>query len=333
MVKLRKKKVNSKKLVRIKKTTASVKPAVRKIKKRSVPLKTKKKSYAAQEIMVEQAKFYTGQVSHIAPQPVSRELPFEYGRDRMILQVRDTHWVHVYWELTNQTLDKFRKELGKDFYTTRRALRVYDISQINFNGNNAHRFFDIQINEYANNWYIDTDGPGRSWCVDLGLLLADGRFITILRSNTVQSPSDGPSWITDEEWMIPEDMFVRLYGMGFGFGQSSAVDKKGWQQKLRKELFSGVLASPGIASMASPVKKPGVRKFWLTVNTELIVYGATEPDAQVSVQGRSIKLRPDGTFTLRFALPEGKQVIPVQARSSDQKEERTITPIVTKETK
>jgi hypothetical protein len=256
MVRLPKKKVKSKRLVRKKKITKSIKPAIRRLKKRRSPLRLKKKSYASREVLVEQSKFYAGQVSHPVPQPVLSELPSEYGQDRMISQVRDTHWIHVYWELTNQTLDKFRKELGNDFYAARRALRVYDISQINFDGNNAHRFFDIQINEYANNWYIDTGGPGRSWCVDLGLLLRDGRFITMLRSNMVQTPIDGASGITDEEWMIPEDMFARLYGMGFGFGRSSEVGKKGWQQKLRKELSSGIPSSPGRGSMASPVKKP-----------------------------------------------------------------------------
>jgi len=71
----------------------------------------------------------------------------------------------------------------------------------------------------------------------------------------------------------------------------------------------------------------------MVVNTELIVYGATEPDAKVTVQGKDIRLRPDGTFTLRFALPDGRQVIPVQATSADAAETRTITPVVTKETK
>jgi hypothetical protein len=89
-----------------------------------------------------------------------------------------------------------------------------------------------------------------------------------------------------------------------------------------------------MASMASPVKKlQKERKFWLWVDCELIVYGATEPDAKVTVQGRPIALRQDGTFTLRFALPDGKQVIPVKAVSADDIEERTITPIVSRETK
>jgi len=295
------------------------------------PEKTKEQALGIQEMTVEKAKFYTGQVVR-APRVMPQDLPAKYGQDKIVVQVRDPWWIHAYWELRDSTLERLRNELKDEFCQARRVLRVYDVSNIIFDGKNAHRFLDIHVSDYANNWYIDTGGPGRSWCVDLGLLLPGGRFITIVRSNTVFTPLEGPSWITDEEWMIPEDMFARLYGMGFGFGRSSPVGKA-WE-KMRRELFSGILASPGITSVTSPVKKiPKERKFWLVVNTELIVYGATEPDAKVYVQGREIKLRPDGTFSLRFALPDGKQVIPVKGVSSDNLEERTITPIVTKETK
>jgi len=291
--------------------------------------KDKKEILGAQELAIEQAKF-----SH--PQPTPRfmptDLPYQYDRDKIVLQVRDTQWIHAYWELRGATLERFKSQFGDEFYRAKRILRIYDVSHIIFNGTNAHRFFDIEVNESANNWYIDTVGPGRSWCVDLGLLFQDGRFITIVRSNTVQTPIEGPSWITDEEWMIPDDMFGRLYGMGFGFGRSSPVGKA-WQEKMKRALFSGILASPGITSVTSPVKIAKERKFRLVVNCELIVYGATEPSALVTIQDREIKLRPDGTFTLRFALPDGKQVIPVKAVSSDRLEERTITPVVSRETK
>lgn len=255
-----------------------------------------------------------------------QELPDSYDQDRIILQVRDPRWLHTYWELRNQTLAGLKSKLGDDFYRAKKVLRVYDVTSIIFNGSNANRFFDIQINEFANSWYVDTAGPGRAWCVDLGLMLADGRFITILRSNVVQTPLDGPSWVTDEEWMIPDEMFARLYGMGFGLGKSSPVGGA-WQERIKQGLFSSGLSS-------SPVKKEvKERNFWLKVDCELIVYGATEVDAKVTVQGLPIKLRPDGTFTLRYYLPDGKQVIPVKAISADKLEERTITPIVTRETK
>jgi hypothetical protein len=293
---------------------------------------TKKEIIGTQETAVERAKFsYPGTMKIVRPMP--QELPGGYGKDKMVLNVRDPWWLHTFWEVSVGTLERVKQALKDAFHSARKTLRVYDVTNVNFNGNNANRYFDIDIHHEATNWYIDTGGPNRSWCVDYGLKLSNGEFFTILRSNIVHTPSDGPSHITDEEWMIPDEMFGRLYGMGFGFGKSSPVGKA-WQERMRKALFSGILASPGITSAASPVRKrPKDRGFWFVLDCELIVYGATEPDATVTVQGRPIKLRPDGTFTLRYALPDGKQVIPCKATSSDEVEERTITPTVTRDTK
>jgi hypothetical protein len=281
---------------------------------------------------IEQTKFSHPETSKPRRQ-MPQELPAGYGKDKITIQVRDPWWLHCYWEIAVHTWNNLINRLKEMFFSAKRVLRVYDVSHINFNGKNAHRFFDVEVSQDATSWYLDTGGPGRSWVVDYGLKLANGEFITIVRSNVVTTPIDGPSWITDEEWMVPEEMFGRLYGMGFGLGQATSMGK-GWQERFKKALFSGILSSPGITSAGSPVKKKAKQRgFWLVVDCELIVYGATEPDADVSVQGKKIKLRPDGTFTMRYYLPDGKQVIPVKAVSADKIEERIITPIVTRETK
>jgi hypothetical protein len=75
-----------------------------------------------------------------------------------------------------------------------------------------------------------------------------------------------------------------------------------------------------IESVSSPFgleEKPRRRDFWFNVNAELIVYGATEPSARVTIGGRPIKLRPDGTFSYRFALPDGNYELPAAATSVD----------------
>lgn len=323
-------------VTRLKKITRKKKAAVargipQKAKEKDISKDAKEKCLGGRETAVQQAKFYTGESGKPAARILPEELPQQYRQEKIVLQVRDPRWIHAYWEVKDETWQSLKGRLQDAFSKASRVLRVYDVSQIVFDGRNAHRFFDIYINEHANNWYIDTNGPGRSWCVDLGLLLPDGSFVVIVRSNTVYTPLDGPSWITDEEWMIPEDMFARLYGMGFGFGRSSPLSGA-WQERIRQELSSGTPVSSGISSVSSPAIKKE-RAFWLCVNTELIVYGATKPDAKVSIQGREIRLRPDGTFTLRFALPDGKQVMPVQATSADGLEDRTVTPIVIKETR
>jgi hypothetical protein len=72
----------------------------------------------------------------------------------------------------------------------------------------------------------------------------------------------------------------------------------------------------GISSGVVPSPPPAARSFWFNVNAELVIYGATEPDATLIVAGRRVKLRPDGTFSLRFALPDGEYALAAEALSA-----------------
>jgi hypothetical protein len=209
---------------------------------------------------------------------------------------------------------------------------VYDITDIIFTGMNANKFFDIDLSSDARNWYINTGEPNRSFCVDIGYLSSDGKFYVVARSNVVSTPRDGMSDIIDEEWMTID--WERMYALsgGFGIGRSSGEIKELIKKRLREEMSSGLfVTSWGSQELQERAQKE--KDFWLIANTELIVYGATEPDAKLSVQGLPVKLRPDGTFTMRFALPDGRQEIPIVAVDRDGDQRRSVTPMVEKRTK
>ncbi len=73
----------------------------------------------------------------------------------------------------------------------------------------------------------------------------------------------------------------------------------------------------GVSSPGGEAPAPtGAPNFWFTVNAELVIYGATEPDATVTIGGRAIRLRPDGSFSYRFALPDGEFKLPIAAVST-----------------
>src|SRR5262249_48367082 len=74
-----------------------------------------------------------------------------------------------------------------------------------------------------------------------------------------------------------------------------------------------------VSSVSAPfgAEQPSEKGFWLHVNAELVIYGATERDATVSIGGRRITLRPDGSFSCRFALPDGSYDLPLVAVSAD----------------
>lgn len=294
-------------------------------------------SEAKEKQAVEEPKFYLDATPDAYLQPCIKESEFNippgYGDNRVVLMVRDPWWLYAYWEISPQIEQQVKSKISHaNSMMDKSILRIYDVTDVDFNGENANRFFDIVIVDNATNWYINTGVPNRDWCVDIGILDREGRFYLLARSNRVSAPRFGPSEVIDEEWMSTEEDYWKLFGVagGFGIGKSSLE---------MKELFKKWISSPGVFSpgISSPgIFSPGIagkeKKFWLWVDCELIVYGATEPDAKLTVQGRPIKLRPDGTFSLRFALPNGKQIIPVEAVSPDNSDYRKITPVVTRKT-
>jgi uncharacterized protein len=64
-----------------------------------------------------------------------------------------------------------------------------------------------------------------------------------------------------------------------------------------------------------------------------VVYGTTEPNAKVTLQGEPVQVRSDGSFTVRFSMPDARQIIPAVATSVDGIEERTIVLAVERNTK
>ena len=64
-----------------------------------------------------------------------------------------------------------------------------------------------------------------------------------------------------------------------------------------------------------------------------MVFGTTEPSAKVTLQGDVVPVRPDGSFSVRFSLPDARQIIPAVATSADGVEERTVVLAVERNTK
>jgi len=57
---------------------------------------------------------------------------------------------------------------------------------------------------------------------------------------------------------------------------------------------------------------------------ELIIYGATEPDATVTIDGQPVTLRKDGTFAFHYIFPDGQYRLPVVAVSARGDDQRAV---------
>ena len=86
-------------------------------------------------------------------------------------------------------------------------------------------------------------------------------------------------------------------------------------------MASGSGAGFGGASESLGIRP---RQFWLVADAELIVYGATEPDATVTIGGRPIKLNEDGTFRFQMSFQDGLIDYPIMAVAVDGEQTRNI---------
>lgn len=267
------------------------------------------------------------------PQPVSaqpyqeasRELPDNYGDNQIYLLVRDPYWIYSYWEIQPDHQLNLLNQLGGNWESVVSVLRVYDVTD----EQNGTAFCDVVLQNMVRSWYINTQ-PNHSYYVEIGLLHRDGRFLCLARSNRITTPRSGMSEVIDDQWMSID--FDKMYALSGGFqvGKSSAELRSLMEERLKSAVTSGSGAG-AVSSISSPVKIQK-RGFFFWLECELIIYGGTEPDAKVTMQGRPVKLRPDGTFSFRYALPDGRFIFDCHAESADGVEERVITPVVSRHT-
>jgi hypothetical protein len=258
--------------------------------------------------------------------PTNRTPPVTAERDRVITVVRDPYWLHSYWELSRATLERAKAAMGRDWHSSKPILRLMDLTSEDTTAASEKPLRDIEIHGEVNNWYIDVPAPPRSFRVDLGYLARSGRFYVLARSNIVTTPK---ARMCDQP---------HRHGRRLGLPTPQELDGDGYPAAMPRE-FRDALESQrrqqqfsfqGLGTGALPTFG---RDFHFEVDAELVVYGVTEPNAKVTLHGEPVKVQPDGTFSVRFSLPDSRQIIPAVAASSDGVEERTIVLAVERNTK
>ena len=254
------------------------------------------------------------------------------AKDRLLVMVRDPYWLHASWELTRGGIERARAAMGQYWHGARPVLRLNELSR-NGTTSGARRIVrDIEIHGRVNNWYVDVQDPPKSYQLDIGYLSPCGKFFSLARSNVVNTPQPGSEQSFDKNWSEVAKDFERIYAMSGGYAdpEGSRELREAFEERLNRPVGDSTTSrfGPGAA-----VGGNGAREFNFHVDTELIVHGATDPDAHVTLRGEPVRLRPDGTFAVRFTLPDRRHVLPVVASSGDGVEQRTIVLAVDRNTK
>lgn len=240
--------------------------------------------------------------------------------------VRDPYWLHVYWELTPRSVERAQTSLGQKWHAAQPVLRLYRV--VEEGDGKLER--EIQIHGGVSNWYVDVKDPPSTYRLEIGYS-AYGEFYCLARSNSVTTPPAGSAETVDSNWRDVAENVDRIFAMSGGYSPHGTSLEL---QELLEERLHRRLGRPTQTRFGSgAASSNGDCELRFAIDAELVVYGATSPDAHVTIKGEPVTLAPDGTFAVRLNLPDRRQVIPVVANSADGVEQKTIILGVERNTK
>ena len=248
--------------------------------------------------------------------------------DRLVVMVRDPYWLHAFWELSQRSVDRAQAAMGQHWHSAQPVLRLFRLQDAGTSSLER----DIVIHGGVNNWYVDVQNPPCDFRMEIGYLADNDSFYCLARSNTVQTPPAGTSDAVDDNWRHVAEQADRIFAMSGGYspqGTSRELQEL-LEERLRRPL--GTPMSTRFGNGAGGMMRPS-DDMPFAVDAEVIIYGAADRDAHVTLKGEPVQLRPDGTFAVRLSLPDQRQVIPVVASSGDGVEQRTIILAVERNTK
>jgi uncharacterized protein len=247
-------------------------------------------------------------------------------QDRLVVMVRDPYWLHAYWELSPRSVDRAQAAMGQRWHGAKPVIRVFKIQP----DSAAILERDIQIHGGVRNWYVDVQDPPADYRLEIGYLSIDGSFYCLARSNEVSTPPAGTSDAVDDNWSAVAENADRIFAMSGGYSAQGASREL---QELLEERLRRPLGTPMKTRYGSGAAGRDGEQLEFAVDAEIIVYGAANRDAHVTLQGEPVQLREDGTFAVRLSLPDRRQVIPIVASSYDGVEQRTTILAVERNTK
>lgn len=248
------------------------------------------------------------------PDSVSNDIQEE----SLQVNVVDSYWLHVIWCLRRITIERARIALGHLWYDSKPVLAVTLLSETESGSVRQTLQKYIDIHGGINHWYINVTDPPGVYQVEIGYL-APGRFYSMLKGNIVKT-SHVRSALRYEQ-KIEDDLFLHPLKPAAA-PKWSPSDRNMYVHWQKKNANAG--SRNGKNSSKNPRRVDDNHLF--QIETEMIVYGMTSPESQVTVDQEWVAVQPDGTFMLRFDLPEqGRQMLTIDSTNREESKKIILT--------
>ncbi|HAX74369.1 MAG TPA: hypothetical protein DCY88_00655, partial [Cyanobacteria bacterium UBA11372] len=222
-------------------------------------------------------------------------------RSTIVLLSSQPEWAYAYWNIPNQEKEKLQQQ-----GITKLALRLYDVTDIDLDRQQPESIAQDDCNEDSRDAYLMIPAGDRDYMVEIGYVAESDRWIGLARSAVVRIPP-----ASDRERQLAEVEFEAMRLLSVPPVSPSILSSSGG----RLGVTSLLATSDNGSSASAETTRRG--KFRVVADAELSVYGETEPDAKVTIDGRPIEINPTGTFRCQMLCPDGESEFTITAVGAD----------------
>ena len=322
--------------------------------KLSVPLYSRKTKAALIDLIVKYQKNVTDindetlenknleKITKTIEQPSKEEFA-----TKVVFLPRDPEWAYVFWQISESDREK-AQSLG----ASKLCLRLFDATGLEEGQLNQGTLREINVDSYSTEWYLPIPLANRDYKVELGYKYGI-KWMSLAFSSVSRVPGSHPSeqvldkfvpfnletppLSTDSSSTIQSfqghevnGLHERLYQAATSFPTRRRVGSEEFFQDMSATNLESNLSDSGVGQWSSGLNQSGSgivqnRSFWLVADAELIVYGATDPSAKLTIGKEVVPLAADGTFRLQVPFRDGSQKYEIKAVDSSGEQEKSIT--------
>jgi len=117
------------------------------------------------------------------------DLPYRYNETVVKILYQTPTILFVYWDISDYDRENYIKQYGENFFNdTKPVLKIYNLTK-NYS-------FEIEINDFANSWYINVNDANCKYKVELSrkkinhVENLNSDYIHITSSNDIEFPND-----------------------------------------------------------------------------------------------------------------------------------------------
>jgi len=113
------------------------------------------------------------------------DLPYRYNQTVVKVLAQTPNTLFIYWDISDKDRKSFEEQYGENFFEKTKPVLIVRNDTLNYS-------FEVEINDFANSWYIRTGEPNSDYIIELGRRsnINNNEYIYINSSNEMASPND-----------------------------------------------------------------------------------------------------------------------------------------------